>query len=106
MRCSLGLHTQREYNSVIEFWLDSTEPFATVSYKDGLAPFHSFLSFLLIANLIMVVITIRRTRNAPDQRQPAKPLKCWYLCLASRMRCAATGQMLMIELDMVYIKMT
>lgn len=45
MRCSAGLHTQREYNSVIEFWLDSTEPFATVSYEDGLAPFHSFLSF-------------------------------------------------------------
>lgn len=63
MRCSLGPHTQREYNSVIEFWLDSTEPFATVSYEDGLAPFHSFLSILLIANLIMVVITIRRTRS-------------------------------------------
>lgn len=106
VRCSLGPRTQREYNSVIEFWLDSTEPFATVSYKDGRPPFHSFLSlFFLLANLIMAVITVWRTRSGTSVGR-AEPQKCCYLCLALADPDARSGWILKIEVGMVYVNMT
>lgn len=76
MRYSLALRTQRGYNSAIELWLDSIQPFTIVSYTDGWGPF-SFFSFLM-ANLIMAVITVQRTRR---ERWATKPHAAgmWYL---------------------------